>query len=487
MKITIMRTLSLFLALMLVVPADVLATCGGGGGGGTGGMRSGSGAGNAPDEQVYRVPWKMMKPDDAVKEGLILYWFPSSAEELKQSSLLFSRLLSVYASQCVTMGVADSRTPFSQKLEANTSLPVAVLADPAGNELGRLENTKGKLRVDDVEKLLDTEMKRRQNALKEKLESGKSKAKASDSAGAIEELRAVVAEKCLFPKQAKDAAKELKKLGVDVNASIYDGPEPVTDRALSAKIDKIMRRGLTAENNAKYPEAERLYAEAHRMDPADPTPLRYLGEVYRHHTGEWEKAHHTFEKILAMPADPLSRAIALHGIGKMTIHDGKFKEGLRFMERSAEEFATPLAYRNLAVYWNSEREMAKAEQYVKLALALDPTDEYNQVFAAVFNADKGGTLAAESLRIARKNEKMLSASYNLAAIYAQLGQRDKALKLLKRHFYEYERYDAVRAKEMMEARVDYVFTSLMKDPEFVSLTAGADGKLQWSGGMNMQR
>lgn len=486
MKNSAMRFFAIFLAFSLLNPAPMVwATCGGGGGGGTGGMRSGSGSGSAPDEQVYRVPWKLMKPDDPpVKEGLVLYWFPASANELRQSSLLFSRVLSVYAAQCITMGVADARTPFAEKLGSNTALPVAVLAEPAGREVGRLENTKGRLKVDDLEKMLESEMKRRERALKERLESGKNKARALDSAAAIEELRAVLGEKCMFPKLAKDATKELKKLGVTDVGEVFDAP--VLDRALNARIDQTMRKGLRAENRAQYGDAQQLYLAAHQMDPMDPTPLRYLGELYRHHTGEWDKARATFDQILAMPADPLSRAIALHGNGKMTIHDGKFNEGLHLMERSAAEFPTPLAYRNLAVYWNSERHMAKAEHYVKLALALDAADEYNQVFAAVFNADKGGTLAAESMRIARANEKLLSASYNLAAIYAQLGQRDKALKLLKRHFHEYERYDAVRAKEMMEARVDAVFTSLMKDPEFVSLTAGADGKLPWSGGMTMR-
>ena len=71
----------------------------------------------------------------------------------------------------------------------------------------------------------------------------------------------------------------------------------------------------------------------------------------------------------------------------------------------------------------------------------------------------------------------MCASYNLAAIYAQLGEKHKALELLKRHFFEYESYDAVRSKEMMEARVDAVFASIVKDPEFIALTAGADGKL----------
>ena len=45
---------------------------------------------------------------------------------------------------------------------------------------------------------------------------------------------------------------------------------------------------------------------------------------YRHHTGDWAAARRTFGAILAMPADPISRAVALHGIGKMTIHDGDF-------------------------------------------------------------------------------------------------------------------------------------------------------------------
>jgi hypothetical protein len=59
------------------------------------------------------------------------------------------------------------------------------------------------------------------------------------------------------------------------------------------------------------------------------------------------------------------------------------------------------------------------------------------------------------MKVARRNINLLSASYNLAAIYAQTGQREKALSLLKRHFFTYERYQAVRAKEMMEASTRY--------------------------------
>ena len=78
----------------------------------------------------------------------------------------------------------------------------------------------------------------------------------------------------------------------------------------------------------------------------------------------------------------------------------------------------------------------------------------------------------------------MPASYNLAAIYAQSGRKEEALALLKRHFFQYERYKSVRSKEMMEARVDAVFASLKQDKRFISLTSGADGKLKMNG---MQR
>jgi len=480
MKNTLSRFTAILLVMMMLPAPASWATCGGGGGGGTGGMRSGGGS----DEMVYHVPWRILKADDPpVKAGLVLYWAPTGANELQNSSLRNSRLLTFYAEQCVTMGVVDSNTPLGQKLVSGVKLPIAMLAEPNGTVVGKVENNKGYLRVEDVEKLIESEFKKRESALKEKFEGARNKAKAGDSENAIAELRGVVEQKCMFPKLAKDAAKELKKLGVTDVGQIFDPPN--FDRAVGAKVERAVLRGLRAEDNANYVEAERLYLAAHQMDSADPVPLRYLGELYRHHTGEWDKARNTFNEILAMPADPLSRAVALHGLGKMTIHEGEFKKGLALMEDSVKEFPIALAYRNLAVYWNSEGDAAKTGFYTKKALELEPTDAYNLVFAAAFMAGNGR--ADEALKIAIQNEKLLPASYNLAAIYAQAGQKEKALALLKRHFFEYERYAAVRSKEMMEARVDAVFASLRNDSAFLALTKDADGKLQMPGSMSAPR
>ena len=376
------------------------------------------------------------------------------------------------------MKVADFAQPGIQKVLGDAKPPVAVLAKPDGSVINRAEGKNNFLKVEQVEKLVESEVKLRETAVDSQFKEAKEKEKAGDKDAAIKLYQSVAGEKCMFPKKAKDAAKELKKLGVAEIAGAVDNQifsAPVFEKRQSARIELTMQRGLVAENNARYLTAERLYAQAHRLDPADPTPLRYLGELYRHHIGDWDKARTTFDAILSMPADPLSRAIALHGLGKITIHEGEFKKGLGLMERSVAEYPTALAYRNLAVYWNSEHDLAKGNEYTKKALAMDPKDPYNLVFAAVFMAAAGH--GDEALKIARANVNLLPASYNLAGIYAQNGQRDKALALLKRHFFQYERYQAVRSKEMMEARVDAVFDSLRSDQAFLALTSSADGRL----------
>src|SRR3954466_2891026 len=119
-----------FLLVMVFVSSPVWATCGGGGGGGGGGMSGNNSSGGDPT--VYFVPWKVADPAKPVTSGLILYWFPASKDELRVSPLKESRDLSLYASQCVAMQVADTRLPNADALVGDSKLPVAILADPQG-------------------------------------------------------------------------------------------------------------------------------------------------------------------------------------------------------------------------------------------------------------------------------------------------------------------------------------------------------------------
>ena len=473
MKTILARGVS-FLLVFVFVSAPVWATCGGGGGGGGGGT-SGTGSNGGSDPVVYHVPWKgpLTEKDTTASAGIVLYWFPANVDEVKKSSLRESRDLSLYAGQCVSLYLADGRTPHAEQLMGDSKLPVAVLANPDGTPIKKVENKNGKLAVADIEKLVGGEIKTRESALDSSLKDAKAKAASGDNAAAIKLYQSVVGEKCMFPKKAKEAASALKKLGVDNIGSLPAAPN--FDPAITKQIVRTMKQGLIAENVAKYKLADKLYTQAHNMDPADPTPIRYLAELHRHDTGDWEKAKMEFHQILDMPADPLSRAVALHGLGKITIHEGEFKKGLHLMEDSVATFPLPLAYRNLAVYWHSEGDLTQGSYYTQKALAMDPKDSYNLVFAAVFLAANGQK--DEAMKIALANINLLPASYNLAAIFAQNGERDKALAMLKRHFYQYERYQEVRTKEMMEARVDAVFASIIRDKDFLDLTKFADGRL----------
>lgn len=472
----LIRCLALVLSLGLsAIPLQ--ATCGGGGGGGSGGMSGGTVA--AP--VVYQVPWQVPSADQpAPADGLVLYWFPLSLDEIKDSSLRTSRDLSLWSAHGVSMLLVPEVTaPLATRLQAVPGVSQVILTDAAGNILGRAQGPKGAIKSSAAEKVVREELKKREAVLAKALAEAKAKIKAGDKPGAIALLQTIWAERLLFPKRAKDAAKELKKLGVTVaaDATIEALPdrEPVFAGPTATRMLAVMERGLQAENAQDYELAKGLYLQARGLDPADPAPARYLGELYRHHTGEWDKARVVFEQMLAGPCDPLSRAVALHGLGKMTIHEGFFVKGLRLMERSIEAFPLALTYRNLAVFWNSECDPAKGARYAERALALAPQDPYNRVFAAVFMA--AGDKKAEALKIARENDSLLEASYNLAAIYAQTGDRDRALAYLHRHFYTYERYHEVRAKEMMEARVDAVFDTIRADAAFVKLTEFADGLL----------
>ena len=83
-------------ALLVAAPAGLRATCGGGGGGGVGGFTDPVEPGM---ERVYHVPWKVIASGETAPTGkLVLYWFPTSPDEARASSLVTSRRLSVWSS-----------------------------------------------------------------------------------------------------------------------------------------------------------------------------------------------------------------------------------------------------------------------------------------------------------------------------------------------------------------------------------------------------
>src|SRR5215211_914035 len=244
MKTQVSRALATLL-IVLFSMSPAWATCGGGGGGGTGGVAGGP-RNEGPAPTVYNVPWKIWEARTTPQKGLVLYWFPATNDEVKKSPLKASRILTLYSAQCVTMTVADAKTPELKPIIGESAVPVAVLANVDGAPINKVENNGGKLKLEQVEKLVESEMKQRETSLDTQLKGAKEKVKAGDNDGAIALLKPVAQESCLFPKKAKDAAKELKKLGVAEVGAIHAAP--ILDRVQGAKVEAVMRNGLRAED-----------------------------------------------------------------------------------------------------------------------------------------------------------------------------------------------------------------------------------------------
>jgi len=450
----------------------VFATCGGGGGGGMGGAAGG--VGSAPE--VYRVSWKLSAAGRPLPAGasLLVLWFPNTAEAAKKSDLLTSRPLALAGARCVAELLVPPDNPgLHDQYKVAPGTEVVVLANGDGTEIGRVtSDAKGKFSARNVEKLVSGELDAREKKFTDLVKAAEKKAKAGDKS-APADFNQVWGARCLFPSLGKRAAKGLKQLGAPVDDSELKklGADDLRDpdvRGEHADVEPTLLAGLKAELAANYDEARKDYLHAVELDPADPTALRFLGEYYRHITGQCELAQKTFNRLLAQPADPIAEAVALHGLGKMTIHSGRYADGLALFQKSIATFPLAITYRNLAVYWFSEKQADKAAGFMREAVALEPADLYNQIFAAVYLAAAGHK--DEALAVARANEHVLEASYNLAAIWAQTGDRAKAMDLLRRHFYDYERFSGVRAMEMQEARDDYMFAELHHDQKFVELT-----------------
>ncbi len=229
--------------------------------------------------------------------------------------------------------------------------------------------------------------------------------------------------------------------------------------------------GYHAERAGEYLEARDLYQRSVALDPLNPVPRRFLGELWRFYLGEWDEAEAEYRTILELTADgsdSLSRAVAYQGLGKIALWRGESEPGLRLLEESMSLHSTPLSARHLADYWHGEGDFARAYAYADQALELAPEDPYNRVFYAAFLALKG---ELESSRAWLQDTPVEPGqAYNRACAHALWGEREEALELLRSHFFEFETNEKIRALEMRVARVDPFFTSLSQDPAFLALT-----------------
>lgn len=174
-----------------------------------------AGAHAVPEERslVPLVPWKVLQPDETIHAPLVLFWIPASPEAMRRSTMLTSDSLTLFASRCVAMRVVrfDDHARLAE-LRVETELPVAVLADAEGAIVGEVKGSRGRLSVREVEELVRTALDEREAQAEKLLDAARAHANRGDVDAAFELYEKVSEARCLCPRQAKAAAKALRRL-----------------------------------------------------------------------------------------------------------------------------------------------------------------------------------------------------------------------------------------------------------------------------------
>ncbi len=168
----------------------------------------------AGPSQVSFVPWKVLEPgSEPLKTPLVLYWIPTSPEEMRRSDLITSYRLTLYSSRCIGMQVVriDDQEMLT-KLSAKADTPQAILMQ-GGEEMARVAGESGALTAAVVEAMVREAIDRREVALNAALDGAAAKARDGDTDAAVELYRQVARDACLFPRLAKAAQRALRRLG----------------------------------------------------------------------------------------------------------------------------------------------------------------------------------------------------------------------------------------------------------------------------------
>jgi hypothetical protein len=171
----------------------------------------------AAGDAVSFVPWKVLRAGaEPLKAPLILVWIPASGDDFRHSELLVYRPLAVLTSQCVGLQVVRTEdAALIDKLGAAGKLPIALLVSSDWEVVAKAENERGELRAADVEKMVRDELRAREERIERQLDDAHRKADDGDRDAAIALYRAISAQHCAFPRCARDAARALRKLGVE--------------------------------------------------------------------------------------------------------------------------------------------------------------------------------------------------------------------------------------------------------------------------------
>jgi thioredoxin-like negative regulator of GroEL len=154
------------------------------------------------------VPWKVLEPGAEPEHApLVLFWIPTSRDELRRSELLMSDELTLFSSHCVAMRIVRlDDYALLERLQV-AELPAVVLVRG-----GEVVGTCDAAHVADVEEMVREELAGRALAAEALLDDARKKAEEGEIEEATALYRQVWEQRCLCPRQGKAAQRALRRL-----------------------------------------------------------------------------------------------------------------------------------------------------------------------------------------------------------------------------------------------------------------------------------
>ena len=211
-------------------------------------------------------------------------------------------------------------------------------------------------------------------------------------------------------------------------------------------------------------EAE--FRKAIALDPGDATAHQWLAEMLAYIGGRSQES--IAEATLAYQLDPLSPVIGF-ALGETYSHDHQFDKAIETDKKvSADNPAFATAHTGLAwAYWGEHKYPQFIEEW-KTSARLGGDKNYAEYAAALDEGYRSGgwSVAArkgiEVLQAHRAAKSDYLASYVIAELYADIGDKDHAFEWLNVAFQEHNLW-------MAALRTDPVLDPLHSDPQYAEL------------------
>ncbi len=218
-------------------------------------------------------------------------------------------------------------------------------------------------------------------------------------------------------------------------------------------------------NEWQYDDAEREFKQSIALNPRYATTYQWYN-ILLLRIGRFEEASAMIQQ--AHQLDPFSPVIMLN-VGAIPLVRGQFEEALGYFVKSVEldpSFAVGYEWEGIANY--KLKKYPEAQAQFEKAVELSGRSSECISSLGYFYAKRG--MREKALQLLKENELRYrtgtGSAYNIARIYAGLGEKDKALELLGQDLND-------RSIWIGNLLIDIVWDDLRTDPRFIALTKKA--------------